>query len=661
MTAGDAHDEVVRTLTLAFGLHQQSRLAEAAPLYDEVLLRDPDQFDALHLRGVLATQTGDLARARSWLERALAVQPLSLAARTNYCILLFALGDSLGALECAEKILEIDPGNAVAYNDRGRALSSLSRLDEALGSFEAALASDPRYAEAHYNRATIFLETGRFEEAIDGFGQALAINPGLTVARSAQAQCRWQFNDWDQYAADRQTILEAVRSGLPVSTPVFFLSLSDSAADQLACNRAHVRSMVRSSPVPPWRSNPYRHEGIRLAYVSADFREHAVSYLPAGLIEAHRRDRFEVIGVEIGPASSDPMQQRMAQAFDAYVRVGELNDRNSADRLRELEIDIAIDLTGATRNGRAGLFALRPAPVQISYLGFPGTSGAEWIDYIIADRVVIPEDLAMDYSEKILWLPVSFQVSDDKRPRVPEPLTRRECRLPEEGLVLASFNNNSKITPDVFDIWMRLLRAIDASVLWLFAPHPRSQENLLRAAHAGGVTQERIVFAESLPYHRHLARVAQADIFLDTFPFNGGTTVNDALWAGVPVVTHAGEAFAARMAASLLMALGLPELIARDLDEYESIVLKLARNPAFRAEMHARLASRHDSALFSTRASCDVLEAGYEALYAASREGAAPSSRRVDPQGADPVALAGQLPGARPARRAGWLSRWLGS
>ncbi len=660
-TAGGATEQALRTLALAFSLHQQNRLAEAAPLYEQVLLSDPDQFDALHMRGVIATQTGDLTRARAWLERALALQPRSLMALGNYCVLLFAQGDSLGALECAEIILKIDPDNAVAYNDRGRALTNLSRLDEALASFEAALARDPRYLEAHYNRATIYLQTGRFEEAIDGFGQALSINSGMTLARCAQAQCRWQFNDWHNYAADRQTILEAVRSGQPVSTPVFFLALSDSAADQLACNRAHLRSMVKVAPAAPWAGNPYRHERIRLAYVSADFKEHAVSYLTAGLFEAHRRDHFEVIGVEIGPSVIDPMQQRIEHAFDRYIRVGELSDRNAADQLRALEIDIAVDLTGATRNGRPGLFALRPAPVQISYLGFPGTSGAEWIDYIIADRVVIPEAVAQHYSEKILWLPVSFQVSDDKRPRVPEPMTRRQCGLPDDGLVLASFNGNAKITPELFDLWMRLLRAIDSSVLWLFAPHPRSQENLLQEAYARGVTRDRIVFAESLPYQRHLARISLADILLDTFPFNGGTTVNDALWAGLPVVTRAGEAFAARMAAGLLMALGLPELIAQDFEEYESIVLTLARNPTLRAQIQARLARRHESTLFSTEALCDVLESGYKCLYAASQAGAAPRSLLLDARPDGRATAESRIHGAPAARRSGWLSRWLGS
>lgn len=399
------------------------------------------------------------------------------------------------------------------------------------------------------------------------------------------------------------------------------------------CAQTYTADRFPPTPAPLWAGEIYRHERIRVAYLSADFHEHATTHLMAGLFEHHDRERFEITAVSFGPDRQDAMRQRVAAACDRFLDVRGRRDAEVAGMLRALEIDIAVDLKGHTQGNRAGILAHRPAPVQINYLGMPATMGAGYIDYLIADPRVIPPAEFPHYAEQILYLPDSYQATDDTRAIAAHTPSRAELALPEDGFVFCCFNNSYKITPDLFALWMRLLGAIPGSVLWLLDDNPAATRNLCAAAQRHGIAPERLVFAPRIDAAAHLARHRRADLFLDTLPYNAHTTASDALWSGLPVLTCAGRTFAGRVAASLLHAVGLPELITRDHAGYAALALALARDPGRLAALRTRLAQqRTSSPLFGTDRFRRHLEAAYVTLRERQRRGEPPAAFSVVPE-----------------------------
>ena len=368
-----------------------------------------------------------------------------------------------------------------------------------------------------------------------------------------------------------------------------------------------------------------------MAYLSADFYAHATAFLMAGVFEHHDRARFETDAVSFSPDDASQMRARLERAFDRFTDVHGMDDAAVAAMLREMEIDIAVDLKGYTGGARPGILAFRPAPVQIHYLAYPGTMGAGFIDYLLADRTVVPEEERKFYMEQIAYLPDSYQCNDSARRISERTATREESGLPESGFVFCCFNSNYKIMPEMFDIWMRLLHAIPGSVLWLLEENPAATANLLREAQTRGVAAERLVFAKRIALPDHLARLRNADLVLDTLPYGAHTTASDALWAGVPVLTCLGSTFAGRVAASLLWALGLPELIAHSRDEYETAARNLARDASALAAIKARLAENRDTyPLFDTARITRNLEAAYTQMWERQQRGMPPASFAVD-------------------------------
>jgi protein O-GlcNAc transferase len=365
-----------------------------------------------------------------------------------------------------------------------------------------------------------------------------------------------------------------------------------------------------------WHRDSYKHDRIRIAYVSSDFRSHATSYLIAGMIESHSREKFDVTGIALQPEDPSEIGQRMKRAFGQFIDVSGRTDEETARLIRELEIDIAIDLNGHTRNGRAAIFAHRAAPLQVNYLGFPGTMGADYIDYLIADHTLIPTSSQPYYEEKIIYLPNSYQANDRTRPISSKVFTRADCKLPEDRFVFCCFNGAFKILPDVFDRWMRILSQVNGSVLWLLDDNETAASNLKKEAVKRGISAERLVFAARTSLADHLARHRLADLFLDTLPCNAHTTASDALWAGLPVLTQIGESFAGRVAASLLNAIGLPELITTTPKAYEELAVELAANPERLSAIKSRLASnRLTTPLFDIQRFTRHIEAAYTAIY----------------------------------------------
>jgi predicted O-linked N-acetylglucosamine transferase (SPINDLY family) len=453
----------------------------------------------------------------------------------------------------------------------------------------------------------------RPQEAAASYARLLAVDPGYPYAQGFHLHARLQACDWTGYAHALKAVEAGVLEGRRVDVPFSFFSVSDSPAAQLRCARTWVVHKCPEVPDPVWKGERYLHDRIRIAYLSADFAEHPVGYAIARLLELHDRARFEVIGVSFGPDITSPMRERLKRAFERYIDVRNMSDREVAQTLRRMEVDIAIDLNGFTQGHRAGIFAHRIAPVQVSYLGHSGTTGAKYLDYVIADEHVIPAEHESCFTEKVVRLPGTFFCTDRSRPIAGSPPSRAMAGLPATGFVFCCFNNSFKIVPPIFDIWMRLLGRVKGSVLWLFEDNNAAAGNLRREAEIRGIDPNRLVFAKRLPkIEDHLSRYRLADLFLDTLPYNAHATAGDALWAGTPVLTCMGSAFAGRVAASLLYAAGVPELVTRDLAAYEDVAYRLASDQGLVDGLKARLAeNRLTCPLFDTESFRKNIEQAY--------------------------------------------------
>jgi len=610
------------------------RFADAVADFDRALAIRPDHAEALNSRGTAFADQHRYADAVASYDRALAANPEYADAFNNRGNALHALGRDADAVADYDCALAIAPGHATALYNRGIALHALNRHEEAIADYGRALAIRPDYVDALYNRGIALAERKRHAEASASFEEALAIDPDARRVMGAAMHARAHLCDWRDHARMTAQLRGGVAAGKLVTVPFPFLNVSDDPALQLACTSAFAADAYPPAARPLCNGDRHAHERLRVAYLSANFHEHAVAYLIAELIERHDRGRFEITGISFGPDSAGGMRARLMGAMDRFIDVRGQGDAEVAQQLRDLEVDIAVDLMGFTMDARPGILAHRPAPIQVNYLGYPGTMGAPYVDYIIADRFLIPSADEVHYSEHVVVLPDSYQVNDTRRPIAAETPTRSAAGLPEAGFVLCCFNNSYKITPAVFDVWMRLLGRIDGAVLWLLACEPTGESNLRHEAKARGVDPDRLVFAPRAPLAEHLARHRLADLLVDTMPYNAHTTASDALWAGLPVVTCAGRTFASRVAGSLLRAVGLPELVTSSLDAYEDLAVNLATDPIRLRELRDRLARQRATApLFDTDRFRRHIESAYVTMVELHRRGEAPTGFAVAPIG----------------------------
>lgn len=542
---------------------------------------------------------------------------------------LLQLGRSPEALTWYESYLKTNPKSAEAWHNHGIALSQMQRFPEAVASFDKVLALHPDSAQAWSNRGNALFEQKRYEEAIADYDKALALDPDYGSARGYRLLAKLWCCNWRYLEQDIAGVSSRLRAGARVIQPFGNLMISRDPADQLQCARLWTRGEGAQARL--WHGQRYTHDKIRVAYLSGDFCVHPVSILMAGVFEAHDKSRFETTAISFGPDDGSALRTRVMKSFDRFLDVRGRTDFEVASLMHAAQIDVAVDLMGLTGNSRQGILTFRPAPVQVNYLGFPGTMASPHIDYILADRIVIPEAEQRHYSEKVVYLPDTYMPSDAKRLVSDRLFSRAEAGLPETGTVFCCFNNSYKFTPEIFSVWMRLLKALQGSVLWLSEPNDSARRNLVAEAEKHGVSSERLVFARFLSnLDDHLARLALADLFLDTLPCNAHTTASDALFMGVPVITTPGPTFAGRVAASLLSAVGLPELIAPSLSVYEARALELARDPqalrAIRAELNA---NRAMFPLFDTACFTRHLEAAFAAMRERQRRGRPPESFSV--------------------------------
>ncbi len=587
---------------------------EALASYDRALRLAPNFPDALSNRALVLKTLRRQDEALASAERALAVAGNFAEAWNNRGIILFDLKRMGDALASYDRALALRPDYADAFNNRAVALWSLKRFAEALADCDRAIALRPAFADAFYNRGNALSELNRPAEALASYEQALAIDPDHPNALSGLANAAMTIGDWDRTAKLADILKRDVLAGKSVIQPFVLMGYHDDNELQLRCAQNYVRQSGPGRLPPLWTGQRYGHDKIRIAYLSADFHQHVTAALTVEMFERHDRARFEITAVSFGPDDNSTMRARLMAAFDRFHDARLQSDRDVALLLRQWEIDIAVDLGGHTSGARPWVLAHRPAPVQAKYMGYPGTSGSDFIDYIVADRVVVPPDQDRYFSEKIAALPDTLWVTDTRREILPPP-ARAEAGLPESGFVFCCFNHNWKITPPLFDIWMRLLGQVPDSVLWLLEGNASIRANLQQQAQARGIAPERLIFAARTTPQAHQARQQLADLFLDTLPYNAHTTASDALWAGLPLVTTPGHSFPARVAAGILEAAGLPELVAPDLPAYESLALKLARDPAALKAIRGRLAAnRNIVPLFDTARFTRNLETAYRAM-----------------------------------------------
>ena len=668
----------------ALAHHQGGRLAQARDLYLHILQANPAHFDALHLLGVIAYQSGDAQLAVDLIQHALTVNtshptaylnlgnaqrslqqwsdavnsydlaiglnPEAANAHFNKGLVLLTLNECPKALSCFQEAarlqpdsssyayqcglahqnlvqfteaiqcfdaaLRIEPSFADALNDKGYCLQQLRKNPLALTCFQQAVAVDPAHAAAWQNQGTLLLAAKEWAQALRCLEKAYALNSDSPYLLGVLLHTQMQVADWHNLDDRIRAMAGKVHRQHAVVPPFVSLTVSSDMALQSKASKIWVRDKFAAyldiAPVQPYKD----HARIRIGYFSADFQEHATAYLMAELFELHDKNQIEIFAYSFGPPQNDAMRQRLTHAFEHFHDVAHLTDSQLVALARSHEIDIALDLKGYTTESRADLFAMRVAPVQASYLGYPGNMGAPFIDYLIADPVVVPQDQLTHYSEKIVYLPGCYQPNDRKRKISDKPFTRQEAGLPEQGFVFCNFNNTYKITPTTLDSWVRILNKVPGSVLWLLADNALALQNLKDEAAFRGLDTNRLIFAPRIPLDVHLARHCLADLFLDTFPYNAHTTASDALWAGLPVLTCMGKTFANRVAGSVVSAMGMPELICDSETDMERRAVSLALNVRVLTDIKTKLKQQRSAcALFDTPQYVTHLESAFKQMH----------------------------------------------
>jgi predicted O-linked N-acetylglucosamine transferase (SPINDLY family) len=613
-------------VNLGEALRQLGRAAEAIAAFRRAVAIDSRLAPAAYGLGRALLDSGNAEGARSILQRAVELDPHLFDARLLLAVAQEQGGDAAAAIATLQSAVALRPGSVAGCFALSTALHRAGRLDAAISGYTQVLAIDPSHAEAHRHQGSALESKGRLSEAALSFENALRVRGDDAAAVAGLVSCGTRMCDWPMVSEGLQR-LRGLPDGIEALHPFVLLAVSDDPQEHLRSSRTIARAAAEKSlRLPP--CVPYAHDKIRLAYVSPDFREHPVACLLAALIEQHDRSRFETIALSLNAPDDSPLGQRIQVAFDSFIDVSRVADADVAKLMRDLEVDIAIDLAGFTSGNRNAIFASRPAPVQVNYLGFAGTLGASYIDYILADSQLVRSGEEGHYEEKIVWLPDTYQVNDSHYAVTERTPGRGELGIPEAAFVFCCFNNSFKISERTFAIWMRLLRQVDGSVLWLAGGKAEVERNLRAEALRRGVDSQRLVFAPRVARREdHLARYRQADLFLDTLPFNAHATATDALWCGVPVLTCTGATFAGRVAASVLQAIGLHELICSTPEDYEAFALRLATEPGTLAALRERLATNRSShALFDTDRWRRHVEAAYVTMWERVCAGLPPAS-----------------------------------
>ena len=614
-------------------LKDAGRPDEAIAAYRIALSLDPGYAEIHNNLGYLLQASGTLDEAIDHFRQAIARKPANYRAHYNLGNALFLAGKPSEAVGPLREATRLEPRFAAAWDHLGTVLQRLGRASEAEACFRRWTEIAPDSADAFQALASDLQQQGRLDEALAASEHALSLQPGLLAAAAAALWLGQRMGDWQAVGRHAGTVLRGAAANPAAVSPFQLMSLP--GADR-ALLRAHARAL--SATIVP--KDRFRHDvarfgqpaRLRVGYLSGDFHGHPVAYLAAEIFELHDRERFETYLFSYGPDDGSPMRRRLESGCDRFVELADVSDEAAAQRIRDEGIHVLVDLKGYTEDDRAHIAAFRPAPIQVNWLGFPGTMGADWIDYLIADPTVVPPEHDGDYDEKVVRLPHCYQPNDRRRAIVPAVPSRGACGLPEASVVFCCFNQSYKIGRELFALWMRILERVPESVLWLLDDNQWARPNLRAAAAQHGVTPERLVFAPIRPLSEHLARYAVADLVLDTFPYTSHTTGSDALWAGCPMITRIGETFASRVAASLLVNAGLETLVARSSDDYESLAIELARDRPRLDALRRRLREqRYALPLFDSPKFTRALEAAYARMWERFAAGKAPRAFAIEP------------------------------
>lgn len=611
---------------MGVAFQENGDLKSALVSYRQALSLKPNFAEAHNNLGKALLDSGEFDSAIASYKRAIDVRPNYAEAYSNLGVTYKSRGDIALAMRYCTLAIEKNSGYAEAYNNLANVLRLKGDANGAIANYKKCLKLKPEYSEAYCNLGLVFRDQGDFPAAIMNFKRAIAIKPSNVNARSQMLFSQLHICDWSNIETDNTLISELGVSTLAIG-PFTMLALDDSPERHLIRSKNYVATKYR----PPSARDSMRPQKsgqrIRIGYFSADFHNHATMYLMIKVLESHDRNLFEIYAYSFGPNASDDMRARLVKAVDVFHEVSGKNDQEVSMLARADNIDIAVDLKGFTRDSRFGIFTYRPAPVQIAHLGYPGTSGADCIDYIIADDVVIPKQFEDSYSEHIIRLPHSYQPNDDDKVISDINVTKVQLGLPEKGFIFCCFNKSYKISPKELDVWARVLKKVEGSVLWLIKPNKWVESNLRNEAKKRGIEPHRLVFAERVSLADHLARHKFADLFIDTFNCNAHTTASDALWVGLPVVTMLGKSFAARVAGSLLTAIDLPELITTDVQEYEELITTLAKNPEALKKIREKLVeNKLTKPLFDTKKFTQHLETGYTQAFEKYKNGEPPEN-----------------------------------
>ena len=602
-------------LNVGVAKHKLKQLDAAVASYNKAILLNPDYAETYYNRGHALQDLKQLDAAIASYDRAILLKP-------DYAVAYFNRGNALQDLKQIDaavasygKAIELKPDYAEAYSNRGHALQELKQLDAAMANYDRAIYLKPDYAEAYYNRAHALQVLKKFDEAVANYNQAFAIDPEINYLRGMRQHAKMFICDWQDFESTVKELSSNIQNNVKASTCFPVLALPISMSQQRKAAEIWSSDKFPSNPLLGAIPKSSAHSKIRIGYYSADFRLHPVSILTVGLFEHHDKSKFELFAFSFGPDAHDSIRGRITSAFDKFIDVSAISDQEVAALSRTLEIDIAIDLGGYTQDCRTGIFSFRAAPLQLSYIGYLGTMGASYYDYLIADQTLVPPEHLPFYSEKIVYLP-SYQVNDSKQEIPHAALSREALSLPSSGFVFCCFNSTYKITPTTFDGWMRILKSVPQSVLLLYSSIKSAELNLKQEAQKRGVNPERLIFGDNLTRNEYLARCKSADLFLDTLPYNAGATASDALWAGLPVLTCMGQSFASRYAASLLYAIGLPELVTQTQSEYEALAVELATNPLKLKAIKDKIeTNRLTTPLFDTAMFTKHIEVAYTKMY----------------------------------------------
>ena len=595
-------------------LESHGKLYDAMEAYKKAILLKPEYYVTYFNLGNVLKKLGKLNESIRAYNKALSINPNYAEAYNNKGSAFEKKENLTEAIIAYNKALSLSPNYAEAYNNIGNIYKKQGELDKSIKAYNKALSHKPNYAEAHNNIGVVFHDQGKLDKAIESYNQSLLIKPDDAV-RVQMLNQKAHICDWDFFDEGQKLVAKLGISGKAVD-PFSMLCFDDSPERNLLRSEKFINEKFPQKSFTFTFNKKENSKRIRVGYFSADFHNHATMYLMAQIFVEHDKKQFEIFAYSYGPDKQDEMRNMLICCVDAFYDIRDMKDDEIVELARADKLDIAIDLKGFTKDQRLKLFSHGLAPVQISYLGYPGTLGGNFIDYLVADPIVILKEKLKQYSEKIIFLPNTYQPTDNKRVISKKVIKREDMGLPRDGFVFCCFNNNYKITPKEFDIWMQILERVNNSVLWLLKSNLWAEKNLKKEAEARGICESRLIFAKRVPQAEHLARYRLADLFIDTFNINAHTTASDALWAGLPVVTKLGQGFASRVAGSLLHAVGLQELVTNNKHDYKTLILKLAKNEKMLSKIKEQLAYNISSQpLFDSKLYTKHLENGYLTAY----------------------------------------------